>query len=57
MGKDWFANLPEVVLELLVCPHVLRRQLGGTGPILAVLLDGIVRQVDGLVKVIKGVLL
>ena len=38
-------------------PHVLWGQLGGAGSVLAVLLDGIVGQVDGLVKVIQCVLL
>ena len=40
-----------------MCPHVVCRQFGGAWTILVVFLDGIVGQMDGLVKVVQCVLL
>lgn len=49
--------LLDIVLELFVCPHVLLGEEWVPRAVLVVLLDGVVRQVNGLVKVFQCVLL
>lgn len=50
-------TLLDIILKLLVCPHVLLGQQWVPRAVLVVLLDGVVGQVYGLIKVLQRVLL
>lgn len=50
-------TLLDVILKLFVCPHVLVGEQWMPRAVLVVFLDGVVGQVNGLVKVLQRVLL